>query len=74
MFMDYKIVRSKRKTLALYVRPDGSLEVKAPHRTDKLHIENFVLSKKAWILKTKEKLEARKKEKEEHKETIVWLD
>ena len=66
--MEYKLVRSKRKTLALYVRPDGSLEVKAPIRTDKLYIEKFVLSKKDWILKTKEKLEIRKKEKE-----VVWF-
>jgi predicted metal-dependent hydrolase len=43
---DYTLTRSKRKTLALYIKPDGSVEVRAPLRLAKRDIERFVASKR----------------------------
>lgn len=57
--LEYELVRSKRKTLALYVRRDGRLEVRAPLRTSKAYIDDFVLKKRDWIKSTQSKLQER---------------
>jgi predicted metal-dependent hydrolase len=44
-----RIVRSRRKTVALYVLPDGSLEVRAPMRLSLSAIYDFTESKTSWI-------------------------
>ena len=46
--IDYTLTRSKRKTLALYIR-DGSVEVRAPLKMPMKSIEKFILSKEKWI-------------------------
>src|SRR5512135_2829775 len=46
-----QIVRSKRKTLALIVKPDGSLIVRAPLRASEKSIREFVESNAKWIEK-----------------------
>ena len=46
--INYILIRSKRKTMALYVR-NGIVEVRAPMRTSKKEIDKFVLSKEDWI-------------------------
>lgn len=56
--LEYELIRSKRKTLALYVRRDGRLEVRAPLRTSRTYIDDFVLKKQDWIESTRSKLQA----------------
>ena len=46
--MDYRIIRSKRKTIGLEVRPEGVI-VRAPFHTSDSDIERFVLQHKNWI-------------------------
>jgi len=46
--VSYKLTRSNRKTIALYVR-DGYIEVRAPLKTPKSDIDRFVSSKEKWI-------------------------
>ncbi len=46
-----RIVRSKRKTMALIVHRDGSLEVRAPLFTSDRQIFTFVQSKIDWLIK-----------------------
>jgi predicted metal-dependent hydrolase len=46
--MEYVLTRSKRKTVAIYVR-NGKVEVRAPLNLAKREIDKFVLSKKKWI-------------------------
>jgi predicted metal-dependent hydrolase len=46
----YTLIRSKRKTLALYIR-DGRLEVRDPLRCPKSDIDKFVASKEKWLIK-----------------------
>ena len=47
---EYKLTRSNRKTIALYVR-DGIVEVRAPLKAEKAGIDKFVASKEDWIVK-----------------------
>ena len=44
-----QIIRSKRKTLALIVKPDGSVFVRAPLRTPKAVIDEFVRKNTQWV-------------------------
>ncbi len=53
-----RLLRSKRKTLALIVRNDGSLEVRAPLRLSQAAIQTFVESKAAWISRQRARLAA----------------
>jgi len=47
--MEYDLMRSKRRTIAIYIR-DGTVEVRAPLRMTKSEIEKFVKSKEKWIV------------------------
>ncbi|MCD4704821.1 M48 family metallopeptidase [bacterium] len=57
-----KIIRSKRKTLALEISPDAELIIRAPLYTPKYIINKFILQKINWIL---EKIELVKKNNKE---------
>lgn len=46
-----QIIRSKRKTLALIVKPDGSLIVRAPLKTAEKIIREFIENHAEWIEK-----------------------
>ena len=45
----YRLVRSNRKTIALIVHPDQSLEVRCPLHTPRSTIDCFVVEKASWI-------------------------
>lgn len=62
---DYRIIRSKRKTISLQVCSDGSLLVRAPLGTAAGQIDRFVKSKVDWIEKARNKLERQAAEAEE---------
>ncbi|MDR1027891.1 MAG: M48 family metallopeptidase [Clostridiales Family XIII bacterium] len=47
---EYRLIRSSRKTIALYITPRG-LEVRAPRAMPISAIDRFVQSKRAWIEK-----------------------
>ena len=47
----HQLIRSKRKTLALIVKPDGSVLVRVPMRTSNAVIEEFVRKNTPWIEK-----------------------
>jgi predicted metal-dependent hydrolase len=50
-----KLIRSKRKTVALVVGEDGKLTVRAPLRLSKKAIDEFVQSKADWVRRNQEK-------------------
>lgn len=56
-----ELVRSRRKTIALVVQPDGRLVVRAPLRVSQKIIDAFVASKTDWIEKTRQSQHARRK-------------
>ena len=58
--MEYKIIYSKRKTVAVQVTPDGEVLVKAPKGTEKKHIEETVIRYSDWIEKAQKKVLGKK--------------
>jgi hypothetical protein len=56
-----KIIRSRRRTIALQILPDGSLIVRAPHRVPLPAIHEIVGQKSSWIEKKQEWLRTKYK-------------
>lgn len=54
----YSIVKTQRKTICLTVKPDLSVEVRAPLRMKQSEIEKFVSAKRDWIEKATAKMKA----------------
>ncbi len=63
--MEYFLLKKKIKNFVIRIYPDKSIKISVPVRATKKEVENFISSKKAWILKTLEKMEVRSKQKEE---------
>ena len=57
--MEYRILRSSRKTIALQITPEGTVLVRCPNRMPKWQIQQFVDSKKTWIEAHLQKIAAR---------------
>jgi len=53
-----KLIRSKRRTIALIIERDGSFTVRAPMRAPHAAIETFVQQKTDWITRTREKMKS----------------
>ena len=49
--IQYSIIRSDRKTIAIQIQPDGKVLVRAPKRMRMEEIKRFVESKAEWIEK-----------------------
>lgn len=49
--MDYKVIYSNRRTLCLQIKSDSSIIVRAPKRTSKLAITQFIEKHLDWISK-----------------------
>ena len=47
--MDFRLVRSRRKTLAIEVTREGNLVVRAPLRCPQKTIDSFVAGRRDWI-------------------------
>lgn len=52
-----EIIRSSRKTLAIEIRPDMHVIVRAPHRAPNGYIEQFISDRADWIVEHLRKLE-----------------
>lgn len=48
---NYRLTRSRRKTVALYIEKNGELTVRAPLRMKKSDIDKFVIGQSQWIEK-----------------------
>ena len=58
--IDYKLIRSDRKTLSLEIDRDGVLLVRAPKRMDQETIERFIESRERWIRKKQQLMRERR--------------
>ncbi len=56
----YELVRSDRRTLAIQVKPDGRVIIRAPRRTSLRRIEAFVLAHADWIGQAQARLKERR--------------
>jgi len=54
--MEYKLIRSGRRTLALEIKRGGELIVRAPYSISMGRIEKFLEEKREWIEKNVEKM------------------
>ena len=53
---EYKVKRQKRKTLALHILEDASVEVRAPKWVAKREIEAFVIQRRSWVMAQQDKV------------------
>jgi len=53
-----KLVRTKRKTIALIIQQDGTLTIRAPLRMPEARIRAFVDTHEDWVAKTRTKVRA----------------
>jgi predicted metal-dependent hydrolase len=53
-----KLIRSKRRTIALIIERDGSFTVRAPMRAPHAAIETFIQQKADWITRTRENIKS----------------
>ena len=63
---DYIITRSKRKTLAIHVTKDATVEARAPLKMPAADIDKFIRQKQVWIEKSIDKVT-------KHKENAVVI-
>jgi hypothetical protein len=59
--IEYEIKRSRRKTLAIQIKPDGKIEVRCDYSVKDDVIRDFVQSKEKWINKHLERTASREK-------------
>ena len=75
MIINYTLTRSKRKTIALYVR-NGAVEVRAPLKMAKRDIDKFIISKEKWVTdrltKSQEQSEQRKAFALDYGDTVLY--
>jgi predicted metal-dependent hydrolase len=57
-----KLIRSKRRTIALIIERDGSFTVRAPMRAPRVAIETFIQQKADWITRTRDKMKSTPRE------------
>lgn len=57
--MEYKLVRSKRKTLSIEINENCEIIIRAPLKMSEREIEKFILEKLDWIRKSLEKMKVR---------------
>ncbi len=54
-----KIIRTRRRTIALEVTSDATLVIRAPLRVSSVYIEEMIREKSAWILRKMEQMKQR---------------
>ena len=64
--VEYRVIKSNRKTISIQIQPDASVLVRAPLLMRDFQIREFVEKKKNWIL-THQKMAAQRKEQENGK-------
>lgn len=64
MSIEYELKRSDRKTLAVEIREDGSVLVRAPRRMPLSAVEAFLAEKQDWIQEKSRKQKAREQKAE----------
>ncbi len=57
--MEYRLIRSARKTLAIEIGRDGSVTVRAPMHTPQKEIDGFLTARERWIVEHRERMLAR---------------
>lgn len=64
--MEYELIRSKRKTLAVQITPDGRVIVRAPLRYPQREIDRFLKERADWIRVHRERALKRQAQQQAH--------
>lgn len=59
--MEYSVIRTDRRTMALEITPEGDLLVRAPIRVTAAEIERFVGEHSDWVARHLARMEARRR-------------
>ena len=59
--MEYKLIRSKRRTVALQVNPDLTVVVRAPYRMPQRDIDEFLNKNREWLKGALQRTEEKKR-------------
>ena len=54
--MEYRLIRSARRSLCIQITPTGAVVVRAPFAVPNRQIETFVLAKQTWIEQNRQKV------------------
>ncbi len=71
--MNYELIRSRRKTLALQLKPDGTVLVRAPLLASRWRIESFLREHAEWVEKQRKKLARRGQTEKLSREELAEL-
>ena len=71
--MEYELIRSRRRSLALQLKPDGTVQVRAPLRTPKWQIEAFLREHWDWVERQRARLAALPKVEKLSEEELAEL-
>lgn len=71
--MEYQLIRSRRKTLEISIKPGGILVVRAPLRFPKKQIEAFLLQKQNWIQEKQKAMAEKPASKEYSPEEVAAM-
>lgn len=66
VIMNIKVIKSRRKTLAIEIKNDLRVIVRAPLFVSNVEIQRFVAEKSYWIEKTLEKVKAKNEQQKEN--------
>ena len=58
--IEYTFIKSKRRSIGITVKPDGSVVVRAPLSCTRKRAEEFVTEKQDWIIKAQKKMADRR--------------
>ncbi len=64
--IDVQVIASKRRTMALEIRSDGSVVVRVPGRTPQWVVRRFVAGHARWIYEKREKMLEREQNREDY--------
>ncbi len=73
MTIAYGWCRSRRRTLGITVRPDRSVSVRVPMRTQLKEIRSFVMSRAEWVLKVWNKLDTGPTRRQEYGRGALFI-
>ena len=63
--IEYQLIRSDRKTMAIQINRQGEVVVRAPRRCPKSYIDAFVAEKQTWIQRKLEEIRRQETEREQ---------
>lgn len=58
MSVDYRLIRSQRRSLEMRVNEEGQVVVRAPRRLARHHVDRFVLERRDWIERQRQRIAA----------------